>query len=131
MCPDTSQVDAFSIGWENDNNYLVLPTYLVPKVIKHLQSSKGQGTLVVPFWPSVSFWPFLQSYASADFSNYVVDFKVFTQPHQCFQLGNNKSSLIGSSKCKSQILACSLDFRESKKKNLIDSFCSYQLPPYW
>ena len=45
---DTSQVDAFTIGWENDNNYLV------PEVIKHLQSSKGQGTLVVPFWPSAS-----------------------------------------------------------------------------
>ena len=54
-CPDTSQVDAFAIGWGNDNNYLVLPIYLVTKAIKHLQSSKGQGTLVVPFWP------FLQS----------------------------------------------------------------------
>ena len=47
--PDTSQVDAFTIGWENDNNYLVPPTYLVLKVIKYLQSFKGQGTLVVPF----------------------------------------------------------------------------------
>ena len=113
-CPDTSQVDAFTIGWENGNNYLVPPTYFVPRVIKHLQSSKGQGTLVVPFWPSASFWPFLQSYASKEFNSYVVDFKVFTQPHQCFQLGNNKSSLIGSSKFKSQILARSLDFRENE-----------------
>ena len=75
-CPDdTSQVDAFTIGWENDNNYLV------PKVIKHLQSAKGQGTLVVLFWPSASFWFFLQSYASKEFNSYAVDFKVFTQPH--------------------------------------------------
>ena len=113
-CPNTSQVDAFTKGRENDNNYLVPTTYLVPKAIKHLQSSKGQGTLVVPFWPSASFWPFLQSYASKDFNSYVVDFKLFTQPHQCFQLGNNKSSLIGSSKFRSYILACSLDFRENK-----------------
>ena len=84
-CPDdTSQVDAFTIGWENDNNYLVPPNYLLPRVIKHLQSSKGQGTLVVPFWPSASFWPFLQSYASREFNSYVVDFKGFTQPHQWF-----------------------------------------------
>ena len=103
-CPDTSKVDAFAIGWGNGNNYLVPPIYLVPKVIKHLQSSKGQSTLVVPFWPSASFWPFLQSYPSKEFSSYVVDFKVFTQPHQCFQLGNNKSSLFGSSKFKNQIL---------------------------
>ena len=50
-CPDTSQVDAFTIGLENDNNYLVPPTYLVPTVIKHQQSSKGQATLMVSFWP--------------------------------------------------------------------------------
>ena len=66
----------------------------------------------------VTFWPFLLSYSSKEFNSYVVDFKVFTQPHQCFQLGNNKSSLIGSSKFKSQILACSLDFRENKYCNL-------------
>ena len=81
-CPDTSKVDAFTIRWENNDNYLVPPTYLVHKVIKHPQSSKGQGTLVVPFWPSVSSWPFLQSYASKECNSYVVDFKVFTQLHQ-------------------------------------------------
>ena len=81
-CPDTSKVDAFTIRWENNDNYLVPPTYLVHKVIKHPQSSKGQGTLVVPFWPLVSSWPFLQSYASKECNSYVVDFKVFTQLHQ-------------------------------------------------
>ena len=30
-CPDTSHIDAFTIGWENGNNYLVPPTYLVPE----------------------------------------------------------------------------------------------------
>ena len=49
-CPNTSQVEKFAVGWGNDKNYMVLPIYLVPKVIKHLQSSKG------------SVWSFLQSY---------------------------------------------------------------------
>ena len=129
-CPGTLQVGAFAIRWGNDNNYLVPPMYLVTKAIKHLQSSKGQGTLVVPFWPSASFWPFLQSYPSKEFNSYVVDFKVSTQPHQCFQLGNNKSSLIGSNKFKSQILACSLHFRETKYCNLSTVFCLYQPPAY-
>ena len=92
----------------------ICPDLLGTRVIKHLKSSKGQGTLVVPFWPSASFWPFLQAYNSKELNSYVVDFKVFTQPHQFFQLGNNNSSLIGSSKFKSQILACSRDFRENK-----------------
>ena len=39
--PNTLQVDAFAIGWGNDNSYLVAPIYLVPKVIKHVQLSKG------------------------------------------------------------------------------------------
>ena len=30
-CPDTSHIDTFTIGWENGNNYLVPPTYLVPE----------------------------------------------------------------------------------------------------
>ena len=97
---------------KNDNNYLA-PLIVKKKNMEHLQSSRGQGTLVVPFWPSASFWSFLQSYTSKEFNSYVVDFKVFTQPHQCFQLGNNKSSLIGSGKFKSQILRCSLDFLEN------------------
>ena len=122
-CPDISQVVVFAIGWGKDNNYLVAPIYLVTKAIKHLQSSKSQGTLVVPFWPSASFWPFSQSYPSKEFNSYVVDFKVFTQPHQCFQLGNKKSSLIDSNKFKSQILACSFDFRETKYCNLSTVFC--------
>ena len=39
--PNTLQVDAFAIEWGNDNSYLVAPIYLVPKVIKHVQLSKG------------------------------------------------------------------------------------------
>ena len=39
-CPNISQVEAFTIGWENDSNYLVPLIYFVPKVLKHLQSSQ-------------------------------------------------------------------------------------------
>lgn len=39
-----------------------------------------------------------------------LDFEVFTQSHQLFQQGNNKSSLISSSKFKGQILVHNLDF---------------------
>ena len=39
-----------------------------------------------------------------------LDFEVFTQSHQLFQQGNNKSTLISSSKFKGQILVHNLDF---------------------
>ena len=38
--------------------------------------------------------------------------------------------LIGSSQFKTQILACSLDFRENNYRNRIDCFSLYQLPPH-
>ena len=48
-------VDAFSTFWQPENNYLVPPIHLIPKVIKQLRLFKAQGVLVAPFWPSVAF----------------------------------------------------------------------------
>ena len=94
-CPNTSCVDAFSTSWQHENNYLVPPIHLIPKVIKQLRLSKAQGVLVAPFWPSASFWLLLFNHQKKTPSHFVKDFKIFTNPTQCFQLGNNKSSLIG------------------------------------
>jgi hypothetical protein len=58
-CSGSSHVDAFSISWEGDNNWIVPPISLVPRVIKHLQVSRAQGTLVIPDWPYAPFWPML------------------------------------------------------------------------
>ena len=44
-------LDAFSVGWSGENKWLVPPTYLIPKVLRHLQWSLAYGTLVVPWWP--------------------------------------------------------------------------------
>ena len=62
--------------------------------------------------------------------SYVVDFKVFTQPHKCYQLGNNKSSLIGSSKFKPANLNNKKDEVMSLKKNQV-SWIRKQLFKEW
>ena len=59
--PDTAAVDAFSQDWSKDNNYLVPPIHIIPKVIDHLIITKSVGTLVVPWWPFAPFWPLLFS----------------------------------------------------------------------
>ena len=33
------------------------PPYLIPRVIRHILKTGASGTLVVPKWPSTSFWP--------------------------------------------------------------------------
>ena len=44
-------LDAFSVRWSGENKWLFPPTYLIPKVLRHLQWSLAYGTLVVPWWP--------------------------------------------------------------------------------
>ena len=58
-CPGTEAVDAFCVSWAGENNWLIPPIFLIPKVLNHMVAVKGRGTLVVPAWPSAPFWPFI------------------------------------------------------------------------
>ena len=57
--PGAEAVDAFTCSWTEDNNWWVPPVHLVPRVIRHAQNTKSQGTLVIPKWLSSPFWPLL------------------------------------------------------------------------
>jgi hypothetical protein len=56
-CSGSESVDAFTVCWANDNNWLVPPPRLVPKVVSKLKLDKAVGTLIVPEWRSAPFWP--------------------------------------------------------------------------
>ena len=58
-CPSSEGVDAFSVGWAGENNWLVPPVYLISRTIFHLEVCGARGVLVVPNWPSAVFWPIL------------------------------------------------------------------------
>ena len=58
-CPGTEAVDAFSVSWAGENNWLVPPIFLIPKVLNHMVAFGGRATLVVPAWPSAPFWPLI------------------------------------------------------------------------
>ena len=58
-CPGTEAVDAFSVSWAGENNWLVPPTFLIPKVLKQIVALGGRATLVVPARPSAPFWPLI------------------------------------------------------------------------
>ena len=55
--PGTEAVDAFTVDWHDDNNWLCPPVYLIPRSLRHAQNCHARGTLVVPEWPSAVFWP--------------------------------------------------------------------------
>ena len=46
--------------------------HLVIDLVCHLNSCSGRGTLIIPEWPSASFWPFLRE-RSSQFKSLVVD----------------------------------------------------------
>lgn len=59
--PETSGVDAFRFSWENEKAWAVPPFSLVPQFLAHFHAHGKEAVLVVPHWPSASFWPLFAS----------------------------------------------------------------------
>ena len=62
-CPDSlaAATDAFDCDWEDWGSlYLFPPIQVLSKVVKRLRSYQGSGWLVAPYWPTASWFPFLQ-----------------------------------------------------------------------
>ena len=55
----TALTDALSHNWQGENSWLVPPVGLVTQVIEHVKLCKCVGALVVPYWPSAVFCPFI------------------------------------------------------------------------
>ena len=108
--PGTEAVDAFSVSWAAENNWLVPPVHCIIMVIQHLLVCSAFGTLVVPYWPSNAFWPFPFA-SSLDCQPYIVDSIYFPDLSGIFALGCYKDSLIGSDKFNSAVLAVRIDAR--------------------
>ena len=56
-CSGAKGVDAFSVDWAGENNWLVPPIYLISRTIFHLEVCGAPGVLVIPKWLSAAFWP--------------------------------------------------------------------------
>ena len=57
FCPGTSHVNAFTDDWRRDHNWLCPPISCIGSVLRHLILCKARGALLVPIWPSSSYWP--------------------------------------------------------------------------
>ena len=93
-CPGTETVDAFSVSWAGDNNWLVPPIFLIPKVLNHMVALGGCGTLVAPAWRSSLFWPLICT--DKGFSPIFSDIFEIPLGTDIFVLVNNKNFLLGS-----------------------------------
>lgn len=59
MNPGCESTDAFTLSWVGENNWLFPPPYLIPRVLRHMGANNEHGTLIIPYWPSASWWPLL------------------------------------------------------------------------
>ena len=109
-CPGTNAVDAFSVDWSSDNNWLVPPIYLIGQVLRHVRVCKAKASLVVPCWPSAPFWPLLFSEHSS-FSSMVSQRISFPNSSDIYVQGRNRFSVFGSDKFKSDVICVRLDGR--------------------
>jgi len=57
--PGTEAVDAFSVSWANVCNWVHPPLPLIARSIGKLRDDRGHGTLLLPRWPSSTWWPML------------------------------------------------------------------------
>jgi len=49
--------DALSVNWHGKMNWVHPPYMLLDDVLDHAIACKATGTLIVPDWPSASWWP--------------------------------------------------------------------------
>ena len=57
--PFALHIDAFTISWADKQFYCFPPFSCVLKVIRKVINDKGRGILVVPYWPTQSWFPLL------------------------------------------------------------------------
>lgn len=101
-------IDAFTQSWSDCNNWLVPPIYLVSRTIFHLLACKGKGTLIVPKWPSSSFWPILfkNNGVKQDFIKDILEFKA---GQNIFMNKNCINCIFDSRRFNSKVLAIRLE----------------------
>ena len=51
-----SGINAYSMDWSNDFNYVCPPIKDISFVINHIEAQECEGILVVPKWPLAIFW---------------------------------------------------------------------------
>ena len=55
--PGCSYIDAFSVNWGTYSFYALPPFSLIPRCLQKISQDRAKGILVVPLWPTQSWFP--------------------------------------------------------------------------
>ena len=59
--PDASYIDAFTLSWSDKHFYRFPPFSCILQVLHKIIQDKATGIMVVPMWPTQSWYPILTS----------------------------------------------------------------------
>ena len=107
--PYAQGVDAFCHDWGKENNWLVPPVFLVPRVIRHLLECKAEETLIVPKWVSSPIWPML--FGPQSLCNPYVKCTIISTDVSGIFVRGSTDSIFDGLKFKSHVLAVRLSAR--------------------
>ena len=106
--PGSFAVDAFTGDWSQQFSWIVPPPRLVGRVLEYMSKCAADGSLVIPFWPSAPWWPFLAS--NGVLIREVVDWRIFLSRPGMFRPASSQTSLFSEDPPKFHMLACRLCF---------------------
>ena len=109
--PETEAVDAFTVDWSGENNYLCPPVHLIARVLHHARACGCSGTLIVPEWPSAMFWPLL--YAGHGYRPFVVGVRYLPLDANLVVPGKRGGCLFKGVVPNTNVLALRVDFTRS------------------
>jgi len=55
--PGAWTIDAFTLAWHDVYFYAFPPFILIPRILRKIVDEKAKGVLIVPWWPSQSWFP--------------------------------------------------------------------------
>ena len=110
--PESLDVDSLAFDWGQENYWLVPPVHLIPRVLMHFLYCQSRGVLVVPFWPSSLFWPYLIQESGA-FKSFVVDTLFVQNGSDVFVQEANKETCFGSPSFSTPVLFLNLDYAKT------------------
>lgn len=55
--PGCEGIDAFSLNWQGENNWVVPPPSQIVRAWKHFQICQARAVLIIPLWKGAVFWP--------------------------------------------------------------------------
>ncbi|CAG2206480.1 unnamed protein product [Mytilus edulis] len=107
---NSSGIDAFTVDWYGVNGLFVPPVFLIPRVINYMRQCNAVGTLIVPCWPSASYWPMLCP-NGGDFTDQVIAYVELPSGKEFYTPGKSKKAIFGNTDLTFKMIALRLDFR--------------------